>query len=159
GVVATSVSRTSVGHRGAVAAGPLVALSPQTGRVVRPSPRFAPRGAEVSVILPDGRGGWWIGGQFGQVGGFRSPNLVHLPSELKVGRRWGPRANNSVWSVVAAGSTLFIGGNFTRVGRVPRKYLAAIDARSGRVLPLNPRPDNGIGSMGLVGTTLYVTGA
>jgi PQQ-like domain len=161
GVVAIATGwlpRASAGRVRSRAIGPLVVLSPVTGKVAAAAPAFAPANASVSSIVGDGRGGWWIGGTFGQVGGFRCPYIVHLLADLKVDQTWCPHANNSVYDVVATDPALFVSGGFTQIGNARRKFLAAIDTRTGRVLPWNPHVDNGVGGMGLVGQTLYFEG-
>lgn len=137
--------------------GPLVALSQATGRIVASGPAFN-AGATVSAVAADGRGGWWVGGTFAEVGGFHCPYLVHLLAGLKIDRRWCPHADNSVQNILVSGSTLFVSGQFTRFGAVRRPHLAAVDALTGKALGWNPHPDNSIGSMGRVGSTLYVSG-
>jgi outer membrane protein assembly factor BamB len=149
---------------------PLVALSPSTGKVAASAPVLAPQGSVVYSILADGRGGWWVGGDFQQVGGFRCPDLVHVHPDLRVDRSWCPRPSGAqegvaplVDRLAASGSTLFVGGVFTRIGGARRSELVAVDERTGKALPWNPRVAGGYGpyvaSFAAQGSTLYVTGS
>jgi trimeric autotransporter adhesin len=55
---------------------------------------------------------------------------------------WSPRISGfggTVEGVAVAGGTVFIVGEFTRVGAHRRNGLAAINPRNGRILPWNPR--------------------
>lgn len=56
-----------------------------------------------------------------------------------------PTTNGTVWALAHAGGVVYVGGTFTSItppgGRpVPRHNLAAVDARTGAVLPWAPQP-------------------
>src|SRR5712691_891804 len=143
------------------ATGPLVALSIADGKVAAAAPVFGPRGAVVDAVLADGRGGWWVGGSFTHIDEVHCPYLVHLLPDVKFDRNWCPRPNGRVQRLAASGDTVFAaGGLMTRVGGIPRKGVAAIDGRTGKVLPWNPRPDYAVDGRGLAvdRSTLYLTG-
>jgi hypothetical protein len=163
-VAASSVPRSSAQDRGFERTGPLVVLSRATGKTVVAFPQVVPAQAEVYAILADNHGGWWVGGNFEAIGGYHCPSLVHIRADLRLDRRWCPRPNGGVDALAASGSSLFIGGEFSRVGNVRRSYLAAVDAVTGQVLPWNPQADRSVGFTGergiaVQGATLYVVGA
>jgi outer membrane protein assembly factor BamB len=158
GAAAGWLPQASAGRARAGTTGPLVALSPATGKIVARAPAFAPAGATVDAIVADGRGGWWIGGTFRGADGVRCPNLVHLLPGLRVDRTSCLGVNGPVYRLVSSGSRLFVSGGFTRIGGVRRKYLAAVDARTGSVLPWDAHPDDIVGDLAVSGSTLYVEG-
>jgi len=51
---------------------------------------------------------------------------------------WNPNANGAVRALVVAGSTVYIGGDFSTVGGHARSHVAAVD-KAGVLLPWNPR--------------------
>jgi trimeric autotransporter adhesin len=122
----------------------------------------------VYAAAPDGEGGWFIGGEFSGVGGKPRTNLAHVRADNTVSD-WAPSVSGSanqttaavVQAVARAGDTLFIGGNFLSVSGVPRNCLAAVDGRTGEVLPWNPRlmaASPWVNSLATGGDTLFVGG-
>jgi hypothetical protein len=69
-------------------------------------------------------------------------------------------SGGSVRALALAGSTLYIGGDFTSVGGVTRNGLAAVDlvTRSVTSFDPNPNPNRFVGALSVSGTTLYVGG-
>jgi len=150
-----------------VSGGPLVALSRTRGALVTRFPRVSgidstnSGPATVYALADDGRGGWFVGGDFADIGGIDCPNLAHITARQTVDRRWCSKPNGPIRSLVRLGSTLFVGGeNLTRVGVTPRRGLAAYDTRTGRLTAWSPNVDGDI--YGLMadpqGTTLYFFG-
>jgi hypothetical protein len=52
-----------------------------------------------------------------------------------------PKPNSYVAAVAVVGNTLYVGGNFSKIGAADRNYLAAINLTTGAVLPWNPQVD------------------
>src|SRR5260221_378365 len=70
-----------------------------------------------------------------------------------------PNPDGSVYDLILSGSTLYVGGNFTQIGGVPRNRVASMDKTSGAVAGLNPNVNGTVTSLALDGSTLYVGGA
>jgi hypothetical protein len=117
----------------------------------------APNGA-VRAVLPDGSGGWYIGGDFTSVGGVTRNRLARINSDGTL-HDWNPNVNNSVYTLALSGSTLYIGGSFTSVGGVTRSRIARINS-DGTVHDWNPGVATGIVfTIALDGNTLYIGGS
>jgi trimeric autotransporter adhesin len=78
-------------------------LGPRTGHFVISSlERNAPRllrghvSGPVYAMVDDGRGGWFIGGDFPTVGGVACPYLAHIRADGDLDRRWCPAPNAGV---------------------------------------------------------------
>ncbi len=71
--------------------------------------------------------------------------------------------DGNVWATVYVGSTVYVGGEFRNAvvaGKlVPRMRLAAIDARTGALLPWAPGANNIVRAMTAAGSSLYIAGA
>lgn len=99
-----------------------------------PNPRktFDRVRGSVSTAIPDGSGGWYIGGDFNYVGDVNTSGVAHLFSDLTVDESFKVNIPGTVLSLVRKGFMLYIGGNFPSVS-VPgsstlvTKGLAALD--------------------------------
>ncbi len=94
-------------------------------------PGFPEVDGVILAVLPDGAGGWFIGGVFTSVGGVPRQNLAHLLSDLSVDLSWNPVAGGPVYALAASTGTLYLGGHFSSVSGVPRKNVAALDPATG----------------------------
>jgi hypothetical protein len=85
----------------------------------------------VNAIEPDGNGGVFIGGAFGSVQRMDRDYLAHIDNSGSVSS-WDIAVNNSVYALKLSGSTLFVGGDFTKVGS-KIDNAASIDLSTGEV--------------------------
>ena len=79
----------------------------------QPFPKIA--GGTVNTIVEDGRGGWFVGGEFAAIGGVACANLAHVTARNVVDRRWCPRPRGKVVALARRSSTLFVGGELGRI--------------------------------------------
>lgn len=93
----------------------------------------------ISAMVADGQGGWVIGGSFEFVDGKPCPALAHVLANGTWDRAWCPTPDRAVYALARRGSTIYLGGEFERVGAKQRLRLAAVDLASGRVVPWDPR--------------------
>ena len=115
--------------------GSFVVLSPTTGGAVL-TPRVS---GVVESIVPDGTGGYYVGGRFSGVNGIARANLAHLLADGSLDPLFAPAPNNSVNAMVLVGSVLYFGGNFTSVGGQARTRLAAVNVGNGEACPRGHR--------------------
>jgi beta-propeller uncharacterized protein DUF5122 len=100
----------------------------------------------IRAAIPDGDGGWYIGGGFIHVNGQLRKRLAHIRSDGKLDPNWHPEANGngvSVTSLARIGSRIYVAGDFGELDRTPRLHLGAIDARTGK-LDRRWRPSAGV---------------
>jgi hypothetical protein len=92
----------------------------------------------VTAIVPDGQGGWFVGGSFTAVGGVLRHGLAHLTAGRKLDTAWNPAPDGTIIALALRRSTLYVGGTFHSVGGKPRDNIAALDTRTGRATGWNP---------------------
>ncbi len=113
----------------------LYAYSKSTGAILRDFDPILNKPVLALQTTGDGTG-IFAGGSFTTVNG--EDNRKGLVKLDEFGDRvtgFAARPNKRVYTMDRSGNTLYIGGNFDRVGQTPVEYLAAIDATTGDVLP------------------------
>ncbi len=88
----------------------------------------------------------YLGGRFAHAvsaSGQRLPRAGLAAFTISTGEltAWSPSADGTVWALETDGTTVWAGGEFTRIDDVPRERLARIDAATGA---LDPRFDVGV---------------
>lgn len=91
---------------------------------------------EVFAVVPDGSGGWFIGGDFRWVGDEERMSLVHVLSDGSL----SPMITESaeVYALAVSGTTLYLGGHFSELLGQTRWHIAAIHIPTETLLPWNP---------------------
>ena len=107
-----------------------------------------------------------VGGEFTAVGGVMRDGLAAV--DLATGRPtgWHPRLaaqrglQPEVSTIALSGSTVYVGGDFARVGGKPRVEVAAVDSRSGRVTSWAPQitADNQVLAVETAGPNVFFGG-
>jgi len=90
----------------------------------------------IRAAIPDGKGGWYIGGGFIHLNGVLRKRLAHVDRNGRLDPDWRPEANGngvSVTGLARIGSRLYVAGDFARLQRKPRFHVGALDVNSGRL--------------------------
>ena len=84
----------------------------------------------VLTVIPDGGGGWFIGGSFTTVGGVARNGLARLNENGSLNLAWDPLGvqGGEVRTLLLHSGVLYVGGTFTSAGGSARSRLAAFDA-------------------------------
>ncbi len=111
----------------------------------------------VHTAVPDGSGGWYIGGSFSQVGNQTRNNLARINADGTL-NAWNPGANNTVYALEVNGGVVYAGGLFSTSGGQSRSRLVALDGFSGLATSWNPGANSGVYSLEYQSGILYVGG-
>jgi hypothetical protein len=103
GVVYIGGSFTAVGPR----TGSFVAVDRNTGQRAPDWPQVA---GNVYKVVPDGNGGWFIGGWFTHINGIPRGNLAHILSDGTLDG-WDPGSDGPVIGLAVSGSLVYSQGN------------------------------------------------
>lgn len=114
-------------------------------------------GNSVNAIIPDGRGGWYIGGDFTQVGGIPRANLARVNADGTV-HPWNPSPNNPVFALAISGRSVMVGGSFSFIGGQARSFIAGIDTGTAVATSFNPGPNLNVRTIATKGDTVYFGG-
>ncbi|MEI7956655.1 MAG: choice-of-anchor R domain-containing protein, partial [Verrucomicrobiota bacterium] len=127
----------------------------------QPVAAFPKVNGTVFCCAPDGAGGWYIGGDFTQVGALNCARLAHIKPDGTVDATWIPQANATVSALAVSGSAVYVGGVFTSITNsgvaTTRNYLAAIGT-DGTLAAWNPDPNSPVNALAVSGPTVYVGG-
>ena len=119
-------------------------------------------GGRVLAVVPDGSGGWFIGGDFDFVQGTLTRGLAHLDPNGSLDTDWDASATGGLRKVnalaVSAG-TVYVGGDFTTVDGQPRSNIAALDAGDGSLRSWDPGANSSVESLAVSGSVVYAGGA
>lgn len=124
----------------------------------------------VNKVIPDGSGGWFIGGNFTQVGDQPRNGLARINSNGTL-NSWNPVLTNSnndlpsVWTLALNNNILYIGGDFATVNGQSRNKLASFNISTASLTAWNPNVSDGqtqnysiVYSIVVNGSIVYVGG-
>jgi len=139
--------------------GPGAAINRTTGQpdLAFPEVGGGVGGSEVTAVISDGRGGWYIGGNFTYVGGTRRPYVAHILADKTVDPTFDAAvadrdvvSDDPIKALALFRSTLYVGGRFFSMGGRPRSGIAALSARTGKATSWNPRANGCFSAKGYV---------
>ena len=147
------------------ATGPSVGVSLSTAKDLS-LPRVWGGSAVIDAVAQDGKGGFFIGGNFTHVGGVACSNLAYIESTGEVNTSWCPGPNGTVQALTFSGATLYAGGSFTIIGTETREHIAAIcatancegEVAAGKATAWNPGANASVATLAVSGTTVYAGG-
>ncbi|WP_442277714.1 hypothetical protein [Terrabacter sp. 2YAF2] len=155
-------------------------VGPTTGRAVTvdsSSGAVAPSSnvvdGTVNASAPDGKGGYYLAGDFSRVSDVRRQGLVHIKSDGSVDRSWPASAvtttvtvkgvakaqTGSVKSIAVAADRLIIGGDFDTVNGVRSSRLAAIGLDGNVISTWQASASATVNAVAVVGSKVYVGGS
>ena len=112
--------------------GPSAALDPASGKLSGAWPDVL---GIVRAAIPDGAGGWFLGGGFTAVGGVERQNLAHVRPNGTLDPAWAPSTRGEVRTLVRQGVTVYAGGRFDQANGTPRGGIAGFDVTTGELRP------------------------
>ena len=122
-----------------------------------PASGFPRVNGTVVAAVPDGSGGWYLGGQFTAVGSEVRTNLAHVLADQSVAA-WNPGASAIVRVLLLRSGVLYVGGDFLTLGGVARNRVGAVDAATGVTTSWNPNANSSVRAFAEGATQLYVGG-
>ena len=119
-----------------------------------------PTGGAVHVAVPDGSGGWYIGGAFNAVNGQSRWGIARINADGSL-NAWSSDTNlgGIVYAILVSGSTVFVGGNFSGIGGQTRNNIAALDPTTGLATSWNPNANGTVYTLAMVGGAIYAGGS
>jgi hypothetical protein len=127
-----------------------------TSRAI-PDFSFIKANGNINLAIPDGGGGWYVGGLFSKVGDSTRNYLAQISFDGKV-TSWNPSPNDRVTDMIKLGNKVFISGQFGYIGGKVRNYLAAVDLNQGLASTWNPNPDGAVWRLASNSTTIFASG-
>ncbi|MGH7456287.1 MAG: hypothetical protein ACRENG_33355, partial [bacterium] len=92
----------------------------------------------INAVIPDGSGGWYIGGHFTTVDDFVRNRLAHIFSNGTLDLAWRPEVSGGsaprVFALAMHRSIVYVGGDFTTISGQTRNNIAALNAITGEVI-------------------------
>ena len=127
------------------------------------------QGQTVYASIPDGSGGWYIGGSFTHVGTTSQARLAHITAGGLLDGAFNPAIDDggdgdyvSALALSLDGNTLYAGGSFVGLHgyTVPRDHIAAFATATGVETSFDPGANNYVYDLELSadGKTLYIGG-
>ena len=111
----------------------------------------------VTTSISDGNGGWYIAGEFTEVGDSSRLGLVQIDSSFQV-TNWKPLINGDILAMLKRDSLVFIGGDFGQANGVSRENIAVVHAINGDLHSLAPSVDRRVHSFATYDSLLFIGG-
>ncbi|GAB4402797.1 MAG: hypothetical protein OHK0039_01260 [Bacteroidia bacterium] len=124
-----------------------------------PDNRFPVFNSTIERVIPDGNGGWYVGGAFSQVNGQSYARLVHLLPDYSIDPNFVPNPNSTVNDLVLQSGYLYVAGSFTQIAGQAQPYVAKFDVQNNHALQAwNPDPSSTVYSILPMGSQVYLGG-
>lgn len=95
----------------------------------------------VYASVPDGEGGWYVGGNYYTSSAHGSqPSLSRIRADGTVDTRWRARVSGTVEALAVHNGKVYVGGYFDHANGESRSNLAVFDAQTGELNP-DVKPD------------------
>ncbi|MGZ4599235.1 MAG: hypothetical protein ACXVGS_05175 [Oryzihumus sp.] len=114
----------------------------------------------VNAAVPDGSGGWFIGGSFTHVDGVYRPGAAQITAGGKV-TSWNPRPKGTVYAIAVTDKAVVLGGDFTQIGSTPvaATRLGAVDQNGGAAVPgWSASASSTVRSLAYAGSSVFAGG-
>src|ERR1017187_589301 len=112
----------------------------------------------VKAVVPDGSGGWFIGGTFTGIGTLAVTNVAHLKPDLTPDAGWNANLVGSTVNALALDSgRLYIGGTFSKINGLALQGLAGVDATN-PVVTWNPLLGGSVNALQVTDGLVYAGG-
>jgi hypothetical protein len=112
----------------------------------------------VRAAVPDGKGGWYLGGNFRKVDGKGRVSLAQVNASGVV-TTWAPKTDGVVNALAVTSRGVVVGGAFGSVNGVATPNLALVDAVSGVLVPSwKPSPNLAVRALAVQGSSVYLGG-
>ncbi|MCA8917522.1 MAG: putative Ig domain-containing protein [Planctomycetes bacterium] len=137
------------------ATGSAVLVNQTTGTITTGFPRVE---GNLLAVIPDGTGGWYLGGSFSQVAGTARAGVARITAALALDATFSADVVGTVRALELTGGVLYLGGTFTSVSGQARSNLAAVDASSGAIQSWNPGANSTVYALETDGSSIYAGG-
>ncbi len=116
-------------------------------------------GGQIKAVVPDGAGGWHVGGTFTNIGPFAITNIAHILPSLGLDVGWNPLViGSTVNALILDSGVLYAGGSFTRIqGQANSGGLFGLSTTNGSVV-WNPTLSGTVNALALTNGLIYAGG-
>jgi len=111
----------------------------------------------VYKAIPDGAGGWIVGGNFTMAGDSVRNNLAHIDASSHV-TSFNPGTDNTVWSLALVGASVYVGGDFKHIGGVAKNRVAKVNLTTSAVAAWNANADSTVSELEYLNGKVYAGG-
>jgi uncharacterized repeat protein (TIGR01451 family) len=137
-------------------------IVPASGRLV--SEGYPKIEGIVFEAIPDGKGGYFIAGDFRQISGIVIHGVAHILPDGSHDKAWRAggmldQYGGLVQALALHNGVLYAGGYFNRVDGQLRNNLAAFDAGTGQLLPWNPDASSSVRCLAVAGDAVFAGGS
>jgi hypothetical protein len=136
--------------------GPAAVFNQASGALLAVPP---PINGVVKAVVPDGSGGWFIGGTFTKIGGSALTNVAHLNPDLSPDIGWNANLVGSTVNALALDNgVLYIGGTFSKInGLLLSGGLAGVSSTN-PVVEWNPLLAGSVNALQVTNGLVFVGG-